>query len=261
MRLLFIGDIVGRPGREAVSQLLPALREEYSPDFIVANGENAAGGMGITKETAAEVFQSGVDVVTLGNHVWSKKEVYTYLDEEQRLLRPANYPVGAPGRGWNIYLTKSGIRIGVINLCGRIFMENLEDPFRTADAILLEIGQHTNLIFIDFHAEVTSEKSALGWYLDGRVTGVLGTHTHVQTADERILPGGTAFISDVGMTGPIDSVIGVKKELIISRFITQMPTKFEIAEGKAMLSAVLVEADCSTGQALSVTRIQRNQSA
>lgn len=261
MRLLFIGDIVGRPGREAVSQLLPALREEYSPDFIVANGENAAGGMGITKETAAEVFQSGVDVVTLGNHVWSKKEVYTYLDEEQRLLRPANYPAGAPGRGWNIYLTKNGIRIGVINLCGRIFMENLEDPFRTADAILLELSQHTNLIFVDFHAEVTSEKSALGWYLDGRVTGVLGTHTHVQTADERILPGGTAFISDVGMTGPIDSVIGVKKELIISRFITQMPTKFEIAEGKAMLSAVLVEADCSTGQALSVMRIQRNQPA
>ncbi|MDH7481757.1 MAG: TIGR00282 family metallophosphoesterase [Armatimonadota bacterium] len=261
MRLLFIGDIVGRPGREAVSQLLPALREEYSPDFIVANGENAAGGMGITMETAAEVFQSGVDVVTLGNHVWSKKEVYTYLNEEQRLLRPANYPAGVPGRGWNIYLTKNGIRIGVINLCGRIFMENLEDPFRTADAILLELSQHTNLIFVDFHAEVTSEKSALGWYLAGRVTGVLGTHTHVQTADERILPGGTAFISDVGMTGPIDSVIGVKKELIISRFITQMPTKFEIAEGKAMLSAVLVEADCSTGQALSVMRIQRNQPA
>ncbi len=261
MRLLFIGDIVGRPGREAVSQLLPALKEEFAPDFIVANGENAAGGMGITKEIAAEVFKSGIDVITLGNHVWSKKEVCPYLDEEQRLLRPANYPEGAPGRGWNIYATKDGNPIGVVNLCGRIFMENLEDPFRTADNILCELSKHTKLIFIDFHAEVTSEKSALGWYLDGRATGVLCTHTHVQTADERILPGGTAFISDVGMTGPIDSVIGVKKELIISRFITQMPTKFEIADGRAMLSAVLVDADRETGKAFSIIRIQRSQPA
>jgi len=258
LRILFIGDIVGRPGRQAVAQMLPGLKEELSPDFVIANGENAAGGMGITQETAVEILQAGVDVITLGNHVWRRPEVYPYLDEEPRILRPANYPSGVPGRGWEVYSTGTGEPVGVVNVCGRVFMDDLENPFRAADSILETLAPETSVILVDFHAEATSEKAAFGWYLAGRVGAVIGTHTHVQTADERILPGGTAYITDVGMTGPVDSVIGVKTDLIISRFLTQMPSKFEVAEGDVLLSAVIVDLDASTGSAVGIERLQRN---
>ena len=260
MKILFIGDIVGKPGRRTVAELLPGVKADVSPDFIVANGENIAGGIGVTKETALEVFRSGVDVLTLGNHVFARKDVCQFLDEEPRILRPANYPAGVPGRGWAVYSAGTGQAIALINLSGRVFMaEHLEDPFRVSDGILEEAAARTKVVLVDFHGEATSEKGAFAWYADGRVTAVVGTHTHVQTADERILPGGTACITDVGMTGPVDSVIGVRKELIISRFLTQMPNKFEVADGEAVLSAVLIEADPATGRALRIERIQVNR--
>jgi hypothetical protein len=256
---LFIGDIVGRPGREAVRALLPGLQKDLLPDIVIANAENSAGGLGVTKDTATELLDCGVDALTLGNHVFAKKDVYKFLDEETRVVRPANYPAGCPGRGWAVYQDSRGRRVGVINLCGRVFMnEHLDDPFRTADRILKEISEQAGVILVDFHAEVTSEKGAMAWYLDGRVTAVLGTHTHVTTADERVLPGGTACISDVGMTGPENSILGVKKELIIRKFLSQMPSKFEVADGPVALSAVLVEADPSTGRASGIRRIQAN---
>lgn len=258
MRILFIGDIVGKPGRDAVAQALPQLAQELGADFVIANGENAAGGMGITRETAQEILQAGVDVVTMGNHVWAKKDVYPYLDEEPRIIRPANYPSGVPGRGWAVYTTEKGEPIGVISICGRVFMDHLENPFLVADSILETLAPETNVILIDFHAEATSEKTAFACYMDGRGGAVIGTHTHVQTADERILPGGTAYITDVGMTGPGDSVIGVKKDLIISRFLTQMPTRFEVASGETVLSAVVVDVDSSTGKATGIKRLQRD---
>jgi 2',3'-cyclic-nucleotide 2'-phosphodiesterase len=258
LKVLFVGDIVGKPGRQAVAQILPNLREELSADFVIANGENAAGGMGITKETGAEIFRAGVDAITLGNHVWAKRDSYPYLDEESRIVRPANYPNGAPGHGWAIFHTDCGVAIGIVNLCGRVFMDHLENPFTIADRAIETLAPQTDVILVDFHAEATSEKIAFGWYVDSRVGAVIGTHTHVQTADERILPGGTAYITDVGMTGPTDSVIGVKKELIISRFLTQMPNKFEIAEGETIFSSVLMEMDASTGKASSIERIQKN---
>ena len=261
MRILFIGDVVGKPGRLAVARALPNIQNDRSPDFIIANGENAAGGMGISTDTAIELFQSGVDVLTMGNHVWSKREVYPFLDEERRIVRPANYPNGAPGRGFAVYPVRGGGTIGVFNLCGRVFMDNLENPFRTADDILGTLSPETNVILLDFHAEATSEKSALGWYLDGRVSAVIGTHTHVQTADEKILPGGTGYISDVGMTGPTDSVIGVKKELILSRFLTMMPNKFETAEGPSLLSAVILDVDPATGKCTGIERLQIHDSS
>ena len=259
MRILFIGDVVGKPGREAVRALLPGLKKDLSPDIVIANGENSAGGLGVTKDTATELLDSGVDALTLGNHVFAKKDVYTFLDDEPRVVRPANYPAGCPGRGWAIYKDSCGRRVGVINLCGRVFMnEHFDDPFRMADRILKELSEQTRVILVDFHAEVTSEKGAMAWYLDGRVTAVIGTHTHVPTADERVLPQGTACISDVGMTGPENSVLGVKKELIIEKFLSQMPNKFEVADGPVALSAVLVEADPSTGRASGISRIRAN---
>lgn len=258
MRILFVGDIVGKPGREVLARMMPSLMAETSPDFVIANGENAAGGMGITKDTALEILQAGVDAITLGNHVWAKKDVYSFLDEEARLIRPANYPDGVPGRGWAVYSTGAGEQIGVVNLCGRVFMDHLENPFRAADDILGTLTAQANVIIVDFHAEATSEKAAFAWYLDGRVAAVIGTHTHVQTADERILPGGTAYITDVGMTGPADSVIGVKKELIISRFLTQMPSKFEVAGGETLLSAVVIDVNPATGKAINIERLQRH---
>ena len=256
MRILFIGDIIGKPGRQAVARLLPALREEYRPDFIVANGENAAGGMGITRDTAREILNAGVHVITLGNHVWRKKDIYPYLDQDARIVRPANYPAGCPGRGWSVFKNDSGT-LGVINLCGRIFMECLDNPFLAADSILETLTAGTDVIIVDFHAEATSEKAAFAWYMDGRVAAVIGTHTHVQTADERVLPNGTAYITDVGMTGPADSVIGVRKELIISKFLTLMPAKFELSENQTFLSAVIVDTDASTHKAVGIERLQR----
>ena len=252
--MLFVGDIVGKPGRQAVAQILPNLREELCADFVIANGENAAGGMGITKETGAEIFRAGVDAITLGNHVWAKRDSYPYLDEESRIVRPANYPNGAPGRGWAIFHTETGVAIGIVNLCGRVFMDHLENPFTIADRAIETLAPQTDVILVDFHAEATSEKGALGVFLDGKVSAVIGTHTHIPTADERILPKGTAFITDIGMTGPIDSIIGVKKEQVLERFLYTTPRKFEVAEGPAMVCALYLEIDPKSGKALSVRR-------
>ncbi|MHB1457345.1 MAG: TIGR00282 family metallophosphoesterase [Armatimonadota bacterium] len=256
MRILFIGDIVGQSGRLAIAQILPKLKEELSPVFIIANGENAAGGLGITKDIALDLIHYGVDVITLGNHAWAKKESYTYIDTESRILRPANYPDGAPGRGSAIYPTATGESIGVISLCGRIFMDPLDNPFKTADKITESMKPDTNVILIDFHGEATSEKCAFGLYIDGRVSAVVGTHTHIQTADEKVLPQGTAYITDVGMTGPINSVIGVKTDIIISKFLSQMPAKHEIAEGDSLFCAVVIDVDSSTGKAVGIRRLQ-----
>ena len=256
VRLLMIGDIVGRPGRRSVKQNLPDLINEFAIDIVIANGENAAGGNGITKEVAQELFSCGVNVITMGNHVWNQREIYTYINQEARIIRPANYPPGAPGQGSGIFKTKSGIEIGVINISGRVFMQELDCPFRSADKLVIQLREKVDIIIIDFHAEASSEKIAMGWYLDGRVSAVCGTHTHVQTADERILPEGTAFITDVGMTGPRNSVIGVKKEPVIEKFLTQMPRRFEVAEGLYQFNAVLIDIDEETGHAKYIERVQ-----
>ena len=253
LRILFIGDIVGRPGRGALKQWLPGWRKEHEIDFVVANGENAAGGMGMTSKTYHELLDLGIDVITSGNHIWSKKEIYPILDSSDRLLRPANYPENVPGKGWTSHTTHDQ-KVLIINLEGRVFMKSLECPFKTVDKILEEFDG--KIVLVDFHAEATSEKIALGWYLDGRVSAMVGTHTHVQTADETILPRGTAYISDLGMTGPMDSVIGMKKDVVLHRFLTQMPSKFEVAKGRTVISGALVEIDPETGRAISIERIQ-----
>lgn len=250
-----IGDIVGRPGRRAVLENLSYLKQELNIDFVIANGENAAAGHGITKEIAKQLFAAGIDVFTMGNHVWNKKEIINYIEKENRILRPANYPPGTPGMGYNIFDTKQGYSIGVVNVSGRIFMQELDCPFRTIDQILKEIKEKTNIIFVDFHAEATSEKVAMGWYLDGRVSAICGTHTHVQTADERILPDGSAYITDIGMTGPRDSVIGVCTDLVLEKFLTQMPRRFEVADTSYQLNAVLVEVNLEDGLALKIERV------
>jgi metallophosphoesterase (TIGR00282 family) len=256
LRLLMIGDVVGRNGRRAVKVNLEDLRREFDLDFVIANGENAAGGAGITRDTAQELFFSGVDVLTMGNHVWNVKDAFDYIARETRIVRPANYPPGTPGAGYNIFETRRKVKIGVINLAGRVFLQGMDCPFRKADEIIARIKKNTNIVVVDFHAEATSEKVAMGWYLAGRVSAVVGTHTHVQTADERILPGGTAYITDLGMTGPHDSVIGVKKETVIDKFISQMPQRFEVANGPYQFNAALVEIDEFTGEASSIVRIQ-----
>ena len=255
MRILFIGDIFGRPGREIVRRALPALIERESLDFVIANVENAAAGFGITGDIADAILSYGVDAMTTGNHVWDKKEVLDYIPRQPKLLRPANFPAGVPGRGSYLGRTRTGEPIGVINVMGRIFMQPLDDPF----AIVLEqidaLRAKARVIIVDFHAEATSEKVAMAWHLDGRVTGVFGTHTHVQTADERILPKGTAAITDAGMTGPHDSIIGVVTDAALGRFLTSMPAKFEPAAGPARLNAILVTADLATGRATAVERL------
>ncbi len=255
VKILFIGDIVGGPGRQAVARELHRLIDRHRIDLVVANGENAAGGFGITEEKARELFSLGIDVLTSGNHVWDKKESFPYIRREERLVRPANYPSEAIGRGSTVVKTAGGINIGILNLEGRVFMNSLDCPFRTADREIAQLKGQTNIIVVDFHAEATSEKVALGWHLDGRVSAVIGTHTHVQTADERILPGGTAYITDAGMTGSFDSVIGVKKELAVERFLTQMPVRFEVAKKDIRLNGVVIGIDEVGGSALSVERI------
>lgn len=258
INVLFIGDVNGKPGRSAVKAILPGLIKEHSIDFVIANGENSAGGFGIIKEKFDELSAAGVNVVTTGNHIWDKKEILPVLESEPRLLRPANFAPKTPGRGFGVYdLEKPGkkIRIGVVNVVGRIFMPPADCPFRAADAIVNEISVTTPIIIVDIHAEATSEKQALGFFLDGRVSAVLGTHTHVQTADERVFPKGTAFISDAGMCGPFDSVIGVDKEQIINRFLTHMPVKFELAKGDVHFNAALIEIDENTGMASKIERI------
>lgn len=260
MRILFVGDIVGSPGRKAVQELIPLIRKREKIDFVIANSENAAGGSGLTPRLAEELFSYSVDVLTSGDHIWKKKEIVETLDEEKRLLRPANYPKGAPGSGWGVYSLKNKTKVGVINLVGRVFMESVECPFRVARDIIEEIKSETPIIIVDIHAEATSEKIALAWYLDGMVSAILGTHTHVQTADERIYPKGTAYLTDVGMTGPHDSVIGRKVEQILTRFITQLPTRFEMAEENVQLNGAIVTIDEKTGKAIDIKRVRENLS-
>jgi hypothetical protein len=257
MRVLFIGDIVGRPGRRALAARLKSLRQMHRIDIAVANGENMADGAGVTRKTFAEVIDAGVDVVTGGNHSWAKREVLTFADEEPRLLRPANYPPSEAvrGRGSGVFDLPDGRRLGVMNLSGRVFLSELENPFLMAHEMAAELRRSTPAILVDFHAEATSEKVAIGWHLDGHVSAVVGTHTHVQTADERILPKGTAHITDVGMTGPHDGVIGVDREIILHRFLTQMPVRHEIAQGDVRINAVVIDIDDETGLARSIERI------
>ncbi len=253
MRILMVGDVIGKPGRRAVKSLLPSLRREHGIDLVIANGENTAGGFGLTLDTAYELLDNGVDVLTSGNHIWDQKEILPYLEEGLPLVRPANYP-GAPGRGSLIYGS-----VLVINLQGRVFMPALDCPFRTADRLLEESAASGGppVVIVDFHAEATSEKQALGWYLDGRASAVLGTHTHVGTVDGRILPKGTAYISDVGMTGPVDSVIGSDYGAVLDRFLTGLPQRLPVANGPLVMNSVIVEIDRESGQALAIERLDR----
>ncbi len=256
IRILFVGDIVGRPGRVAVRRFLPPLKEEFAPDFILGNAENAAGGYGLTEAVANELFEAGFDLLTSGNHIW-RREFLPYLAKAEKVLRPANYPAGAAGKGYAL-LEKGEKKLGVINLEGRVFMRSLECPFRQGIALAERLRSNTPCILVDFHAEATSEKLALGWYLDGKISALLGTHTHVQTSDERILPQGTAYLSDVGMTGLRDSVIGMHKRQAIEMFLTQVPRKLEVPKsGPKKLEAVFLEVDSTTGKALQILRLRR----
>lgn len=256
MRVLVLGDIMGRPARRAVRDLVPSLIEKEEIDLVVANAENSAGGMGVDLKSAKELLSAGVQVLTSGNHIWKKKEIYPFLDEQESLIRPANYPSGAPGKGWCVW-QHDGFRALVINLQGRVFMPNhVDDPFRCVDEILKKHGSQSPVVIVDMHAEATSEKCAMGWYLDGRASIVFGTHTHVQTADERILPGGTAYITDLGMCGPFDSVIGMEKDTVIRGFITQLPRQFEVAQDNVVLQGVIADIDHESGRALAIRRLR-----
>lgn len=255
VKVLFVADIVGKPGRQALATELHRLVDRFRIDLVIANGENAAGGFGLTEEIAAELFGYGVHLLTSGNHIWDKRESYEFLHREAKVIRPANYPDGAPGRGTAVVKTASGVDVAVLNLEGRVFMNALDCPFKTADREVARLKEITPIVIIDFHAEATSEKVALGWHLDGSVSAVLGTHTHVQTADERVLPGGTAYISDAGMTGSFDSVIGIRKELAVERFLTQLPVRFEVAKKDVRLNGVVMDIDEVTGKANSIERL------
>jgi metallophosphoesterase (TIGR00282 family) len=252
LRILAIGDIIGKPGRKAVEEVLPGLYSEYNIDLVVGNGENAAGGLGLTPNTAEELFAAGIDVITTGNHIWAYKEIIPYLDSELPVLRPLNYPPTNPGRG---YLLKKKALIA--NLVGRVFIGNFDCPFRAMDQLLAEVKHESIPIIVDFHAEATSEKVAMGRYLDGRVSAVLGTHTHVGTIDAHILPGGTAYVTDIGMVGPADSVIGDDPDSVIDRFLTQVPSRLSVGKGKVNFDAILVEVDENTGKAVDIKRIQK----
>jgi len=255
VRILFIGDIVGRPGRELVRHGLHAIVDHHSIDLVIANAENAAAGFGITREIGDQLLEWGVDVMTSGNHIWDKKEALDYIGTEPRLLRPSNYPAGAPGKGSYVARTRNNVSVGIINVMGRVFMLNIDDPFAIVLRDVEMLRQRTRIIFVDFHAEATSEKAAMGWHLDGKVTAVVGTHTHVQTADERILPNGTAYMTDVGMTGPHDSIIGVEVGAALGKFLTALPAKFETATGNPRLNAVIIGADEQTGRATDIERV------
>jgi hypothetical protein len=255
MRILFIGDIVGRPGRQLIKTGLAAIVSRHEIDLVIANAENAAAGFGITREIGEELLDAGVDVMTSGNHIWDKKEALDYIGIEPRLLRPANYPEGVPGNGSYLARTRDGRSVGVVNVMGRVFMVNIDDPFAVVLREIDAIRQRARVVFVDFHAEATSEKAAMGWHLDGKVTAVVGTHTHVQTADERILPKGTAFLTDAGMTGPHDSIIGVEVEPALGRFLNALPARFETATANPRLNAVIVDADEKTGLATGIERL------
>ncbi len=256
MNILLIADVVGKPGRWAVSQILPELKKSHQIDFTIANVENAAGGFGLTKEIAQKIRHYGVDCLTSGNHIWDRKDILPYLNESLRILRPANYPPSAPGIGAAIFDLENDFKIGVMNIQGRVYIKEIDCPFRIADKEIERIKEKTKIIIVDLHAEATSEKIALGWYLDGRVSAVLGTHTHVQTADEIILPRGTAYITDAGMTGAHDSVIGMAKEDAIARFLTQIPRRFTVAKNDIKFCGALVKIDPDSGKALSIERIK-----
>ena len=255
MNILFVGDIFGKAGRRVLGDHIADLIEQHKLELVVANAENAAAGRGVTPRLVGELLALGIDVLTSGNHIWHQKEILEYFPQEPRLLRPANYPAG-PGQGLFQGTTRSGVAYAVLNLQGRVYMTPNDCPFRTADRVLGQLPPSCKIRVVDMHAEATSEKIAMGWYLDGRVTAVVGTHTHIPTADEHVLPGGTAYITDVGMTGPYDSVIGVTKESILHKFLTQMPVKFEPAEKDPRLAAVIIRADPETGRALGIERLQ-----
>ncbi|MEA3489633.1 MAG: TIGR00282 family metallophosphoesterase [Candidatus Omnitrophota bacterium] len=256
MRILFIGDIVGKPGREITRVALRDFREREKIDCVIANGENAAGGSGITPRIAEDLLGNGIDVLTSGDHIWKRREIYEFLDTTDRLIRPANYPSGVPGKGSTVIEVEGAGKIGVINLIGRVFMDAVGCPFDRVRDEIRGVREMTPVIVVDMHAEATSEKVAMGWFLDGEVSAVIGTHTHIQTADEKILPGGTAYITDCGMTGPYDSVIGRKKEQILTRFLTQLPARFEIATEGVEMHGVIIEVDDETGKALNIRRVQ-----
>ena len=258
MNILFIGDIVGESGREAVCGLCRMLCERHGISYVIANGENIAGGNGLTLQTARELLAGGVDVVTSGDHVWEQKDFVADIVREPRVLRPANYPTGTPGEGWIVWKREGLPPIAVLNLQGRVFMSALENPFTVADAVVQRLRKQTPIIIVDIHAEATSEKVAMGWYLDGRVSAVIGTHTHVATADTHVLPRGTAFVSDVGMVGPLNSIIGMEVEPIVERFLTQLPTRFSpVEKGPAIFNSVLIDIDETTGRARSIERVDR----
>jgi metallophosphoesterase (TIGR00282 family) len=255
MKILYFGDVVGKPGRQALKLRAQALAASEGADLLVANCENSSGGIGVDPGSARDLFSAGIDVLTSGNHIWHRREIYDFLEESERLLRPANFAPGVPGRGWSIYETRKG-PIAVVNLIGRVFMAPADCPFRAADAILEHIGDRARVVFVDMHAEATSEKMGMGRYLDGRVSAVVGSHTHVQTADEMVLPKGTAFITDTGMCGPLDSVIGMRTEQVLKRFVDQLPIRYDVGAGPPLLQAVAVDVDENTGRARGIRRIR-----
>lgn len=256
MRVLILGDVMGRPARRAAQDLVPSLIKKENIDLVVANAENSAGGMGVDIKSAKELLSAGVQILTSGNHIWKKKEIYSYIDQQDHLIRPANFPEGAPGKGWCIW-QRNSLKALIINVMGRVFMPNhVEDPFRCVDVIIKEQRDHAPVVIVDMHAEATSEKYAMGWYLDGRASVVFGTHTHVQTADERILPGGTAYITDVGMCGAFDSVIGMERETVIRGFISQLPRQFEVATDNVVLQGIIVDVDGQSGRAQEIRRLR-----
>lgn len=256
MKVLFIGDIVGNPGRKTLKEMLAVLKKEMQYDFCIANSENAAGGRGITYVVAQELYKLGIDAITLGNHVWAKSEVLNFIDSDPKIVRPANFPQELPGKGSTI-ISNGKTQIGILNLMGRVYMDNIDCPFRAADRELAYLKSYVKAIIVDMHAEATSEKCALAWHLDGKVSCVLGTHTHVQTADERILPFGTGYITDVGMTGPYEGIIGVDREIILEKFLTHMPVRFEVAKGITQFNAVIVDIDENTGKTIKIERISK----
>lgn len=257
MRILYLGDIFGRATRQMIRQELRAIRQAEAVDFVVGNGENASGGRGIDPNGVDELLDAGIDVVTTGNHIWRHRSIEPVLDEEPRLIRPANFPANNPGRGWTCATARDGTRVGVVNLIGRVFMGDFDCPFRAADRALADLKDQADVVVVDMHAETTSEKAAMGWYLDGRVSLVVGSHTHIQTADEKILPEGTGFLTDAGMCGPTRSVIGMRREDVIERFLSQRPARFEVAGGPILLQGVFVDVEPATGRANAIRRLQQ----
>lgn len=258
MKILFLGDVVGSPGRNMVQEYLPKLKQKYKPNLTIINGENAASGKGITEKIYKQLLEWGADIVTLGNHTWDRREIFDFIDDAKNIIRPANFPEGTPGKGIT-FVNVNGVDVAIINMQGRTFLPPLDDPFRLIDNLIEEAKKRTNIIFLDFHAEATSEKQAMGWYVDGRVSTVVGTHTHTQTADNRILPNGTAYITDVGMTGPYDAILGMKRDAVMKRFLTNLPVRFEVDEkGRTQLNGIIASIDEKDGTAIGIERILIN---